>query len=59
MAWRPRLAGSGWSYVFFGDRFAAGDIKAEPTPTSVDSGPGYAEIEQIAKAASIRIIGSK
>ncbi len=59
LAWRPRLAGTGWSYVLFGDRFVAGDLKAEPTPTSVDSGPGYAEIEQIAKSASIRIIGSK
>jgi len=38
LAWRPRLAGTGWSYVFFGDRFVAGDLKAEPTPTNVDSG---------------------
>ena len=35
LAWRPRLAGTGWSYVLFGDRFVAGDLKAESTPTSV------------------------
>jgi hypothetical protein len=39
LAWRPRHAGTGWSYVFFGDRFVAGGLKAESTPTIVDSGP--------------------
>lgn len=36
----------------------AGDLKVEPTPTSVDPGPGYVEIERIAKSASIRITRS-
>jgi hypothetical protein len=59
LAWRPRLGGKGLSFVFFGDRFAIGDLRAKPKPAKVDSGPGFLEIQQIARSARIRIIDSK
>ncbi len=59
LAWRPRLGGTGWAYVFFGDRCGTGALRAQPTATEVISGAGFLELHRIATEASIRIIDSK
>jgi hypothetical protein len=56
LAWRPRLAGTGISYVFFGDRFEDRDLQLRSAAVSVASGYGFAAIAEIAKRAHIRII---
>jgi hypothetical protein len=55
-ACRPRLAGTGTSYVFFGDRFKNGDLEIRSAAVPVADGPGFAEIQAIAKRAHIKIV---
>lgn len=56
LAWRPRLGGTGTSYVFFGDRFKAGDLQLHSAAIPVASGAGFAHIFEIARRASITIV---
>lgn len=56
LAWRPRLGGIGWAYIFFGDRCGTGALQSGPIAIEVSSGPGFLELDEIAKLASIRII---
>lgn len=56
LAWRPRLAGTGTSYVFFGDRFKDGDFQVHSAPVPVAHGTGFAEILAIAERANITIV---
>ena len=55
LAWRPRLAGTGTSYVFFGDRFRSGDLKIHSHAIPTVVGIGFLEIFAIAHCASITI----
>jgi hypothetical protein len=56
LAWRPRLGGSGWAYVLFGDRCVSNSVRALGAPVPIDAGTELAEIEQIARSASILLI---
>ena len=56
LSWRPRLAGTGTSFVFFGDRFKSGDLQIHSSPTPTAIGDGFLEIYAIAKRASIKIV---
>jgi hypothetical protein len=56
LAWRPRLAGTGASIVFFGDRFKSGDLQIHSSPTPTAIGDGFLEIYAIAKRAHIKIV---
>jgi len=56
LAWRPRLGGTGTSYVFFGDRFKGGDLRLHSAAIPVASGAGFAKIFEIARRASITIV---
>ena len=56
LAWRPRLAGTGTSFVFFGDRFKTGDLQIHSSPTPTAIGDGFLEIYAIAKRAHITIV---
>ena len=53
LAWRPRLGGEGESYVFFGDRFKAGDLIALGKAIPAAHGPGLTEVKAIASASYI------
>ena len=55
LAWRPRLGGEGASYVFFGDRFKAGDLITLGKTIPAAHGPGLVEIETIAEESYIDI----
>ncbi len=55
-SWRPRLGGRGRSYVFFADRCGKDALKLVSAIRSIDSNPGLAKIDRIAKRASIRIV---
>ena len=59
LAWRPRLAGTGEAYVFFGDRCGAADFKVVGVPTALKSPTEYARIKAVADAANIIINNSK
>jgi hypothetical protein len=59
LAWRPRLAGQGEAYVFFGDRCGAGDFAVVNTPTPLTSPTEYGKIKGVADAANITIKYSK
>jgi hypothetical protein len=59
LAWRPRLAGQGEAYVFFGDRCGAGDFAVVTAPTPLTSPTEYAKIKTVADAANITINYSK
>jgi len=56
LAWRPRLAGTGTSFVFFGDHFKTGDLQIYSSPTPTATGDGFLEIYAIAKRANITIV---
>lgn len=56
LAWRPRLGGTGWAYVFFGDRFEEEDLAVDSKPTPVAAGPGLAKIHTIARLSNISIV---
>jgi hypothetical protein len=56
LAWRPRLAGTGTSFVFFGDRFKTGDLQIHSSPTPTAIGDGFLEIYALAKRAHITIV---
>jgi hypothetical protein len=55
LVWRPRLAGQGEAYVFFGDRCGAGDFAVVNTPTPLTSPTEYGKIKGVADAANITI----
>jgi hypothetical protein len=55
LAWRPRLAGMGEAYVFFGDRCDATDFEVVSAPTSLHSPVEFGRIKAVADAASISI----
>lgn len=55
LRWRPRLGGTGWAYVFFGDR-CKDAIQSSGSSSPIHMGKELADIEQIAKAASIRLL---
>lgn len=59
LAWRPRLAGSGEAYVFFGDRCGAADFEVVGVPTVLKLPKEYAKIKAVADAANITINNSK
>jgi len=59
LAWRPRLAGNGEAYVFFGDRCGAGDFAIVATPTPLTSPAEFGKIKTVADAANIMIKYSK
>lgn len=56
LAWRPRLAGTGASFVFFGDRCASGVLQVHSSAVPVAAGPGLGRVRRIAVSASIVII---
>jgi hypothetical protein len=56
LAWRPRLAGQGTSYVLFGGRCESVDLAVLSGPMRIDSGLGFDRIRDVATAASIRIV---
>lgn len=56
LAWRPRLGGTGLSYVIFGDRCEPGDLQIHSAAIPVATGPGFSKIHAIANRASISII---
>jgi hypothetical protein len=56
LAWRPRLGGSGSSFVLFGDRCKKGDLQVHSPAIPVVTGPGFSEVYDIATSASISII---
>ncbi len=56
LAWRPRLGGTGLSYIFFGDRCAPGDLQIHSPAIVVAKGPGFAKVHAIANWASISIV---
>ncbi|HLW84654.1 MAG TPA: RES family NAD+ phosphorylase [Candidatus Sulfotelmatobacter sp.] len=56
LTWRPRLAGTGTSFVFFGDRFKNGDLQIHSSPTPTAIGDGFLEIYGIAMRAHIKIV---
>jgi len=58
LGWRPRLGGQGTSYVFFGGRCHSADFGVLSGPTSIDSGPGFDKILEVAVRASIRVVKS-
>jgi len=55
LAWRPRLGGSGTSYVFFGDRCGR-ELEVASSAVPVANGPGLGKIRAIARNAGIMII---
>jgi len=55
LAWRPRLAGQGEAYVFFGDRCGANDFAVLSTPTPLTSATEYGKIKAVADSANITI----
>lgn len=55
LAWRPRLAGQGEAYVFFGDRCGAGDFAIVTAATPLTSPTEYGKIKAVADAANIMI----
>lgn len=55
LAWRPRLGGEGLSFVFFGDRCAAGDFRIQSSAISASKGKGLAKVSRIAKQANIEM----
>jgi hypothetical protein len=55
LAWRPRLGGTGISYVLFGDR-CDGQLEIQGAPISADSAAGLGKIRSIAKWANISIV---
>lgn len=59
LAWRPRLAGQGEAYVFFGDRCAESDFAVVGAPTGLTSPTEYARIKAVADAANITIRSGK
>jgi hypothetical protein len=59
LAWRPRLAGQGEAYVFFGDRCGASDFAVATPPTPLTSPAEYGKIKAVADAANITIKHSK
>lgn len=56
LAWRPRLGGTGLSYVLFGDRCENGDLQVHSPAIPVATGPGFSEVYDIATSASISIV---
>jgi hypothetical protein len=56
LAWRPRLGGTGLSYVLFGDRCKKGDLQVYSPAIPVATGPGFSEVHDIAASASISIV---
>jgi|SRR5208282_1571333 len=59
LAWRPRLAGQGEAYIFFGDRCGAADFAVVTAPTPLTSPTEYGKIKAVADAANITINYSK
>jgi hypothetical protein len=55
LAWRPRLGGTGISYVLFGDR-CDGQLEIQGAPISANSAAGLGKIRSIAKWANISIV---
>lgn len=55
LAWRPRLGGTGWAYVFFGDRLSPADLSVLSGPVEIARGPAFQHISKVAKQASIHI----
>ena len=55
LAWRPRLAGQGEAYVFFGDRCGTNDFAVLSTPTPLTSATEYRKIKAVADSANITI----
>jgi hypothetical protein len=56
LAWRPRLGGTGSSFVLFGDRCNKGDLQVHSPAIPVATGPGFLEVYAIATSASISIV---
>lgn len=56
LAWRPRLGGTGLSYVFFGDRCKPGDLQTNSPAIAVATGLGFSKIHTVATRASISIV---
>lgn len=56
LAWRPRLGGTGISYVFFGDRCDDDDLEIHSSAVSVTSGRGLQKIRSVARRANILIV---
>ncbi|MGO9211639.1 MAG: RES domain-containing protein [Terriglobales bacterium] len=56
LAWRPRLGGTGLSYVLFGDRCEHGDLQIHSPAIAVAMGPGFSRVYTIATGASISIV---
>ena len=59
LAWKPRLAGKDWSYVFFGDRCGPDDFTVVRSPISLTGPKEYSRIKAIADMANITINYSK
>jgi hypothetical protein len=59
LAWRPRLAGTGEAYVFFGDRCGPADFEVAGVPTALKSTKEFAKIKAVADDANITINNSK
>lgn len=59
LAWRPRLAGTGEAYVFFGDRCDATDFQVVGKPIDLKSPAEFGKIKAVADAASISIKNGK
>ena len=56
LAWRPRLGGTGRSFVLFGDRCKDGDLQVHSPAVSVATGAAFARVYRIAASASISIL---
>jgi hypothetical protein len=59
LTWRPRLAGAGSAFVFFGDRCGSGAIKAKSPSTSAHNGTGLSIVESAATRASIILVDGR
>jgi RES domain len=59
LAWRPRLAGQGEAYVFFGDRCGSSDFEIIGTPTPLAGPTEYGKIKAVADNANVTIKYSK
>ena len=56
LAWRPRLGGEGFAYMFFGDRVTQTDLELVGEATPIKTGAGRALIETVAAGAHITIV---
>lgn len=58
LAWRPRLGGSGSAFVLFGTRCPDSVLRITDGPIQIHSGVGFDKIDEVRRAASIRLVNS-